>query len=180
MSIDDYGDLLTAMWDVMRGLEPAEFSRFTAHVAREIAVCMDEVGISPSTDRETLQLMLPMPFATAMADARVPDPAALAMPPEPFATFLRLAATACRRVATSDDSGYALPIALGSQAATAVQSLRGLPASELEGIDERAYLLWAIYRSYLEILLDEDPLAAEVERTALALFQSGMRAAGVA
>jgi hypothetical protein len=180
MSLDGYMDELSAMWDAMRGLEPGEFGRFTGHVAREITVCMDEVGISPNTDRETLEVVLPMPFATAMAVAHVPDGAALPMPPEPSATFLRKAAAACRRVATSEDSGYALPIALGNQAATAVQSLRDLPPSELEGVDERLYLTWSIYRSYLEVLLEEDPLPPETERAALAIFQSGLRVAGLA
>jgi hypothetical protein len=180
MTFNDYGESVSAMWDAMRGLEPNEFGRFTSHVAREITVCMNEVGISPSTDRATLELVLPMPFATAMAVAHVPDAAALPMLPEPFATFLRESAAACRRISASEDSGYALPIALGSQAATAVQSFRNLPPSELEGIDERMYLTWSIYRSYVEVLLQQDPLHPETERAALAIFQSGMRMAGLA
>ncbi len=179
MSVNGYGDTVSAMWDAMRGLEPAEFARFISHVAREIAICMNEVGISPNTEREVLEGVLPMPFATAMAAAHVPDAAALPIPPEPFAGFLRAAAAACRRVARGEDSGYALPIALGSRAATAVQSLRDLPRTELDGIDEQMYLTWAIYRSYLEVLLETDPLSPETESTALALFQSGMRASGV-
>jgi len=180
MTVNGYGDSVSAMWVAMRSLEPGEFGRFTSHVAREITDCIDEVGISPSTDRETLELVLPMPFATAMAVAHVPDAAALPMPPEPFAAFLRKGAAACRRIATSDDPGYALPIALGSQAAMAVQSIRNLPPSELEGIDQRLYLTWSIYRSYVEVLLEEDPLRPETDRAALAIFQSGMRVAGLA
>jgi hypothetical protein len=155
------------MWHAMRDLQPLEFARFTGHVAREITACIDELAVSTRSGRETLELVLPMPFAMAMAVAHVPDAAALPMPPEPIATFLADAAAACRRVARDDDASAALSIALGTQAATAV----------LEGVDDRAYVTWAIYRSYVEVLLQTDPLPPEIERAALAIFQSGVRIA---
>jgi hypothetical protein len=165
---DDYAACIMAMWKSMQGLAPAEFARFTSLVARQISECIDDCDISTATDRDTLLFMLPMPFAIAMADAHVPGGSDLPMLPEPAASLCRDAAAACNRLA-APDAGAELPIALGSQAATAV----------LEGVDESAYMRWAIYRSYLEVLLNADPLPPETERAALAMFQSGLRVSGV-
>jgi hypothetical protein len=181
MSLDGYANTLSAMWDAMRVLEPGEFMRFTGHAAGEITACVDQVPITENTDDDTLRLILPMPFAEAMAVAHTQDRPAGVELPQPIAGFLEEAAAACRRVAARDAAGtFAFPIGLGDKAAAAVKSLLSLPPSESRGIDVRAYLIWSIYRSYVEVVLDSDPLPPETERAALALFQSGQRIAGVA
>ncbi len=78
MSLSEYTCTVSAMWSTMGGLEPAEFGRFTGLAANEITVCVDATGVSPGSDRMELELVLPMPFAAAMAAA--PDPRLAAMP----------------------------------------------------------------------------------------------------
>ncbi len=167
MSLSEYTDKVSAMWSAMRTLQPAEFGRFTGLAAREISVCVDEAGISPGSNRVELELLLPLPFVAAMAAAPDSRLAKMPLPPEPFAGFLRDGAAACQRLAASSNSGASLPLALGEQAARAV----------LEGVDDPAYLTWAIYRAYLEVLLEVDPLPGDTERASLELFQSGLRTA---
>jgi hypothetical protein len=171
---------VSLMWEAMQRLHPGEVMRFTGNAAREITACVDEVPITPHTDDETLQLILPMPFAEAMAGASTEDHADLNGLPREIVAFLEATAEGCRRVAARDAAGtYAFPVALGKQATVAIRSLLELPADELAGLDIRRYTIWSIYRSYIEVLLGSDPLPPEMERAALAVFESGQRIAGV-
>jgi hypothetical protein len=163
-----YFGAVSEMWHVMSSLTTAGFGRFTGLVAREIVSCVAEVGVSPQTDRDTLELVLPMPFAIAMANASDPEHADTTIPPGAAATFMNDAATACRMMSNGGEVG--LSLAIGRQAALAV----------LEGVDDLRYIHWAIYRSYVEVLLGQDPLDSETEAVALSLFQSALRVSGAA
>ncbi len=162
-------DPIERMWSAMATLQPSEFMRFTGIVAGGIASMVEALDISPDTDEESLVTVIPMNFALAMAEASMPDGESQPMPPEPFANFLHQAALACRELAAPGADGMELPLRLGSQGAAAV----------VEGVHDVDYVRWSIYRTYIEVLLDLDPLPPKTETCAIQLFQSGLRHCGI-
>ncbi len=156
------------MWKTMANLHPMEFVRFTGLVANEIATCVSQIGISTSSDSETLAFVLSQVFANAMARSKDPRAASQELPADPHATLLRDVASAGRRIAAPESDGAEFSFKIGPHAANAV----------LEGVDEIDYIGWSIYRSYLEVLRDNDPLPPTTESAAIDLFQSGLRISG--
>ncbi len=165
---DTYADAVKTMWTTMATMHPAEFMGFTANAAHQIASVVENFDIDTDSDFDQLAVLLPMTFAFAMARAADPMAKSRELPPEPARSFLRSGATACRRIAAPDSDGADFAFKIGPHAAHSV----------LEGVDDVDYIRWSIYRSYLELILGKDPLPAETESSAIALFQSGLRISG--